>query len=48
LRNLFNPLNGQSADEVKAYGLSVLRQLRESLGYDEIVTFIASLDNQNQ
>ncbi len=36
LQNLFRPLEGQDAEKVKAYGLDVLRQLREALGYIEI------------
>jgi hypothetical protein len=31
LQNLFVPLEGQTAEEVKNYGLDVLRQLREAL-----------------
>jgi integrase len=44
LQNLFRPLNGQDAEEVKAYGLNVLRQLREALGFSEIANLIATLD----
>jgi integrase len=44
LQNLFKPLNGQDAEEVKTYGLAVLHQLRETLGYSEIANFIASLE----
>jgi len=41
LQNLFRPLDGQEAEEVKAYGLDVLRQLREALDYSEIANLIA-------
>ena len=44
LQNLFSPLDGQDAKEAKVYGLEVLRQLRETLGYSEIANFIASLE----
>lgn len=47
LQNLFTPMDGQTAEEVKAYGLNVLRQLREALGYSEIANLIASLDASN-
>jgi hypothetical protein len=43
LQNLFSPREGQDAGEVKAYGLDVLRQLRETLGYSEIANLIALL-----
>jgi integrase len=33
LRGLFNPLKDQDANAVKAYGLDVLRQLTEALGF---------------
>jgi len=46
LQKLLKPLDGQDAEEVKAYGLNVLRQLRESLGYDEIANLIASLNDR--
>jgi hypothetical protein len=45
LQKLFKPLDGQDAEEVKSYGLNVLRQLRESLEYDEIANLIASLND---
>jgi len=44
LQNLFRPLDAQNEEEVKAYGLEVLRQLREALGYSEIANLIASLE----
>ena len=44
LQKLFIPLDGQSAEEVKNYGLDVLRQLREALVYTDIADFIASLE----
>jgi len=47
LQNLFKPMEGQDAEEVKAYGLEVLRQLREALGYDEIANLIASLESRD-
>jgi integrase len=46
LQNLFKPLEGQHAEEVKSYGLEVLRQLRDALGYSEIANLIASLESQ--
>jgi integrase len=48
LQNLFSPLDGQDAEEVKAYGLDVLRQLREALGYSEIANLIALLGSRNE
>ncbi len=36
LQNLFKPLEGQDAEEVKSYGLEILRQLRQALGYADI------------
>ena len=48
LQNLFRPLEGQDAEEVKAYGLDVLRQLREALGYSEIANLIARLGSRNE
>jgi integrase len=48
LQNLFRPLDGQSEEEVKAYGLEVLRQLRDALGYSEIASLIASLDSRGR
>ncbi|MCI0539639.1 MAG: hypothetical protein L0Z50_30900 [Verrucomicrobiales bacterium] len=47
LQNLFRPLEGQDTDEVKSYGLEVLRQLRDALGYSEIANLIASLETQS-
>ncbi|HEX9273244.1 MAG TPA: tyrosine-type recombinase/integrase [Candidatus Binatia bacterium] len=46
LQKLFKPLKGQSEEDVKSYGLDVLRQLREALGYDEIANLIASLNDR--
>lgn len=45
LQNLFKPLDGQDEEELKAYGLEVLRQLRDALGYSEIANLIASLES---
>jgi integrase len=45
LQKLFRPLKDQSEEDVKSYGLDVLRQLREALGYDEIANLIASLND---
>ena len=45
LQKLFKPLKDQSEEDVKSYGLDVLRQLREALGYDEIANLIASLND---
>ena len=36
LQNLFTPLAGQEYVEVKAYGLEILRQLRDTLGFNVI------------
>jgi integrase len=36
-------IKGQTAEEVKTYGLDVLRQLREALVYSDISDFIAAL-----
>jgi integrase len=47
LQNLFIPLEGQTAEEVKNYGLDVLRQLREALVYTDIADFIAALETRN-
>jgi integrase len=47
LQNLFKPLNGQNTEEVKEYGLEILRQLREALGYDAIASLIASLNDRH-
>lgn len=47
LQNLFKPLDGQRAEEVKAYGLNVLEHLREALGYNEIANLIATLKNNS-
>jgi hypothetical protein len=44
LQNLHRPLDGQKEEEVKVYGLEVLRELREALGYSEIANLIASFD----
>jgi integrase len=38
LQSWFKPLNGQNGEEVRAYGLNVLRQLLEALRYDEVAT----------
>ena len=46
LQKLFKPLKDQSEEDVKSYGLDVLRQLREALGYDEIANLIASLNDR--
>lgn len=43
LQNLFSPLTNQTTDEVKAYGFTVLRQLRQALHYDEITSLLAEL-----
>ena len=48
LQNLFRPLDGQDEEEVKSYGLEVLRQLRDALGYSEITNLIASLDDRDR
>jgi hypothetical protein len=45
LQNLFKQLPGQDAEEIKANGLSVLRQLREALGYSEIANLTLSGGN---
>jgi len=45
LQSLFKPLNGQNAEEVRPYGLNVLRQLLEALGYDEVATLRESLES---
>ncbi|HKX31230.1 MAG TPA: site-specific integrase, partial [Blastocatellia bacterium] len=47
LQNLFKPLEGQKTEEVKSYGLEVLRQLRDALGYSEIADLIATLGAQH-
>jgi integrase len=47
LQNLFVPLEGQTAEEVKKYGLDVLRQLREALVYSDIADFIAALETRS-
>jgi integrase len=47
LQNLFIPLEGQTAEEVKNYGLDVLRQLKEALVYTDIADFIASLETRS-
>ena len=44
LQKLFNPLEGQVVEDVKRYGLDVIQQLREALGYTDIANLIASLD----
>ncbi len=46
LQKLFKPLEGQRAEGVKSFGLDVLRQLREALGYDEIANLIALLNDR--
>lgn len=46
LQKLFKPLKDQKEEDVKSYGLDVLRQLREALGYDEIANLIASLNDR--
>lgn len=43
LQNLFTPLTDQTAEEVKAYGFMVLRQLRQALHYDEITSLLVEL-----
>ncbi len=48
LQNLFKPLEGQDEEEVKSYGLEILRQLREALGYADIANLIAGLDSRGQ
>jgi integrase len=47
LQNLFIPLEGQTPEEVKNYGLDVLRQLREALVYSDIADFIAALETRS-
>jgi integrase len=47
LQNLFVPLDGQTTEEVKNYGLDVLRQLREALVYTDIADFIAALETRS-
>jgi integrase len=47
LQKLFTPLEGQIAEDVKRYGLDVLQQLREALGYTDIAHLIASLGTRN-
>lgn len=47
LQNLFIPIEGQTAEEVKNYGLDVLRQLREALVYSDIADFIAALETRS-
>jgi len=47
LQNLFIPLEGQTDEEVKNYGLDVLRQLREALVYSDIADFIAALETRS-
>lgn len=48
LQNLFKPLEGQDAEEVKNYGLEILQQLREALGYVDIANLIATLKSHGQ
>jgi integrase len=48
LQNLFKPLEGQDAEEVKSYGLEILQQLREALGYVDIANLIAALSSRSQ
>lgn len=47
LQKLFNPLEGQIVEDVKRYGLDVLQQLREALGYTDIANLIASLESRH-
>ena len=47
LQKLFTPLEGQVTEDVKRYGLDVLQQLREALGYTDIANLIASLGTRN-
>jgi hypothetical protein len=47
LQKLFTPLDGQVAEDVKNYGLDVLQQLREALGYTDIANLIASLGTRS-
>ncbi len=47
LQKLFNPLEGQVVEDVKRYGLDVLQQLREALGYTDIANLIASLESRH-
>jgi integrase len=47
LQKLFNPLEGQVVEDVKRYGLNVLQQLREALGYTDIANLIASLETRS-
>ena len=47
LQKLFNPLEGQVVEDVKRYGLDVLQQLREALGYTDIANLIASLETRH-
>jgi hypothetical protein len=46
LQNLLKPIGDQKAEEVKSYGMGVLRQLREALGYDEIADLITLLNDR--
>lgn len=47
LQKLFNPLEGQVVEDVKRYGLDILQQLREALGYTDIANLIASLESRH-
>jgi integrase len=43
-QNLFKPLERQEVEAVQTYGLDVLRQPREVLGYGEIAKLLVSLE----
>jgi hypothetical protein len=47
LQKLFAPLEWQVVEDVKRYGLDVLQQLREALGYTDIANLIASLETRS-
>jgi hypothetical protein len=47
LQKLFTHLDGQVVEDVKRYGLDVLQQLREAMGYTDIAKFIASLKTRS-
>ena len=46
LQNLFKPIGDQMEEEVQKYGLNILRQLRDALGYSQIAGLLAALDAQ--
>ena len=45
--SVYPSLEGQTAEEVKNYGLDVLRRLREALVYSDIADFIAALETRS-